>query len=596
MRASLIASSIGVLLGLSVAPALATPPGTGGLTAFEEDGRILIIPPASSWARGTVIADGLAPEWSPDGLSIAYLSSDLGDLWMMNSDGTGKTRLTRHGGVVGAPAWSPDGSRIAYGTQYRSGEDSTRINVLTLGQSDPVGVSPNGMYCDSPSWSPGGDQIAFSCPNELFTPSRSGVWVVQGDGQSPRQLTFPFAVAPHPSQMARHTDVDWAPDGSRILFTSTETGLMAMRPDGTGAAPMGSSFPAGARWEPEGTGLLGVSGPQIRSYSLSPSFAGGEVYISTGGDMREPSRQPIAPSPVVNAVAGVPPAGASGATITVDGRGFMLRSVVRWNGVPRPTTFVNSGRLVATLTAAEVSGAGPAMVSVHTSPAGGGLSPGFSVAVGAAPAAPVAARPALRLGRTQPRVTWNRSRARGTLTVSGTADRAGSITVTVARGATPVATGRTKVAGGPFSMRLRLPVTTLPGKHTVTAREVSPPAGGTAMTPATGELTIAAPAEGVARIAGISTTGPDGPLALRAPRARAAYARFVLASLPRIPGAVRTQWFRDGRFVEGSRIVRPRRARVEALLRTTTAVPTGRWTCVLTVGGRTIAVARIRIG
>ena len=44
-------------------------------------------------------------------------------------------------------------------------------------------------------------------------------------------------------------------------------------------------------------------------------------------------------------------AGTPNATITVDGTGFVRRSVVRWNGSNRTTTFISSGELRATITA-----------------------------------------------------------------------------------------------------------------------------------------------------------------------------------------------------------------------------------------------------
>ena len=54
-------------------------------------------------------ADDSEPAWSPDGSRIAFSSDrdDPGDIYVMNADGTGQTRLTDNPADDHAPAWSP---------------------------------------------------------------------------------------------------------------------------------------------------------------------------------------------------------------------------------------------------------------------------------------------------------------------------------------------------------------------------------------------------------------------------------------------------------------------------------------------------------
>jgi hypothetical protein len=60
-------------------------------------------------------------------------------------------------------------------------------------------------------------------------------------------------------------------------------------------------------------------------------------------------------------------------TLTVNGVGFTTDSVVRWNGSNRPTVFVSSTRLTATIYAADVSSIGDFPVTVRDPlPAPGG--------------------------------------------------------------------------------------------------------------------------------------------------------------------------------------------------------------------------------
>lgn len=102
----------------------------------------------TSWAR-----QNSAPDWSPDGTQIAFDSGDVGrqgsvgDVWVMNANGSGKRRLThtrpvsRAAGFVIAnnPVWSPDGTQLMF-TQWHDDQPTTidRINRDGSGQTTVV--------------------------------------------------------------------------------------------------------------------------------------------------------------------------------------------------------------------------------------------------------------------------------------------------------------------------------------------------------------------------------------------------------------------------------------------------------------------------
>jgi hypothetical protein len=67
--------------------------------------------------------------------------------------------------------------------------------------------------------------------------------------------------------------------------------------------------------------------------------------------------------------------------LTVDGEGFNPGSVVQWNGTPRPTTFVSSTRVQASIPAADLTVLGTAVVTVFTPAPGNGTSTPFSFIV-----------------------------------------------------------------------------------------------------------------------------------------------------------------------------------------------------------------------
>lgn len=77
--------------------------------------------------------------------------------------------------------------------------------------------------------------------------------------------------------------------------------------------------------------------------------------------------------PAVNLLSpSLKPAGAKAFTLTLIGSGFDPASVVRWNGVDRPTTYVSETELKAAITAADISSPGmPAVTVVNPAPGGG---------------------------------------------------------------------------------------------------------------------------------------------------------------------------------------------------------------------------------
>lgn len=92
--------------------------------AGGHDFKIESINAADGSARTTLasVADPAGvfnPEYSPDGTKILYEVRATADwasneLWLMNADGSGKTRLTNDSVWEGFPTWSPDGRKILF--------------------------------------------------------------------------------------------------------------------------------------------------------------------------------------------------------------------------------------------------------------------------------------------------------------------------------------------------------------------------------------------------------------------------------------------------------------------------------------------------
>ena len=119
-----------MLPSLSNQSAFATFPGENGKIAFYSfrDGNFEIyVMNADGTGQTRLTNDLFAPEgcpcdshpdWSADGTKIAFISDRADenneDIYVMNADGSGQTRLTDSIHEDSYPSWSPDGTKIVF--------------------------------------------------------------------------------------------------------------------------------------------------------------------------------------------------------------------------------------------------------------------------------------------------------------------------------------------------------------------------------------------------------------------------------------------------------------------------------------------------
>ena len=137
------------------------------------------------------------PDWSPDGRKIVFtrhsvtdnqINSVTAEIFVMNGDGTGLTRLTYNEEEERGPSWSPDGTRIVYSCRKGAGAHPYEICVMNADGSQQTRLTDNDVADLTPTFSPDGKKILFHRGGGL--PRTQQLWTMNADGSAQAQLTF----------------------------------------------------------------------------------------------------------------------------------------------------------------------------------------------------------------------------------------------------------------------------------------------------------------------------------------------------------------------------------------------------------------------
>ena len=174
--------------------------------------------------------------WAPDGSKI-YFSRftpdpatgwSHGEIYSVNPNGTGLTKVSNEAASLYNPSVSPDGKKIAVvrlplgaawdqARLYTMNPDGTGMAMLTDGWTGDA----------EPAWSPDGSKVAFTC-HEGF-PDQRDICIVGADGKNRQSVV---------AWQGQQGNPTFSRDGSRIVFESYASGygtLHSVKADGTSA-------------------------------------------------------------------------------------------------------------------------------------------------------------------------------------------------------------------------------------------------------------------------------------------------------------------------------------------------------------------------
>jgi dipeptidyl aminopeptidase/acylaminoacyl peptidase len=217
---------------------------TVGETKMEKDKewknvtQVWVVPSAGGKAQPYTRGDksATAPEWSPDGSMLAFLSDREKDgerqVWMIRADGGEAWAVTSHKGGVSGFRFSPDGKQLLLSATDQPAKDEedrkkvkddtividrdikmTHLWLWNIEKKDEKRLTQGDFTVSDPQWSPDGTHITYTTrpTPRADDGALSDLWMLTVASAEKKKL-----VDAGSSDNAR-----WSPDGQWIAYTGS---------------------------------------------------------------------------------------------------------------------------------------------------------------------------------------------------------------------------------------------------------------------------------------------------------------------------------------------------------------------------------------
>lgn len=157
-----------------------------------------------------------SPVVSPSGTRVLFSCGGFvprrTEICVMNSDGSGRKRLTSNKVFDGEASWSPSGGRIVF-ARYVASVRSNELFVMSARGTNVRRVTNNAVGEGYPVWRPGTNRIAYVRLDYSKRPRQTDIFTIRSTGSRPRRIT---------TTRLGESALAWDPSGRRLAFIRSQ--------------------------------------------------------------------------------------------------------------------------------------------------------------------------------------------------------------------------------------------------------------------------------------------------------------------------------------------------------------------------------------